>query len=419
MGKFWESPGGAVAISSIGSAGSGLFGGLFSSGSQRRQYKYNLKLQKQQQEWQKMMWELENAYNSPTREINRLIAAGVNPAVAFSNSGAGAAPVPQSGSAGGVAAPTAEMPNIGASAVAAAQNQQRIDNETKVAESTADKNEAEAEAARQQAGLSGVLKDYNEFNLGLDRDMRPITVKVRSLEYDFKNLTYALGYQDYVRGDVYTTNYPTLLGQKIEIGRIDIDNLRRSGDRILAETRLLQAQRKLTDEEAKIVKRKLVCATLDAMMARASMDAMNTNYDPMGGVNSSVWNQFKESVRRDVARRLQESETGLLAAGLDFGFQSKYGENLRKYNYETVRRGANAIRTQQYTGVIQSLAGIGMAAAGGVSAGARVQQVRLMRSWQNSARQFGVNVPYSGASYAPYTGSTVPYYFGGTEYSAF
>lgn len=40
---------------------------------------YNLKLAKQQNEWNKQQWQMENRYNSPVAQIQRMRAAGLNP----------------------------------------------------------------------------------------------------------------------------------------------------------------------------------------------------------------------------------------------------------------------------------------------------------------------------------------------------
>lgn len=412
---FWKSAGGAAVISSIGGLGSGTFSGLFSAGAQRRQYKYNLRLQRQQQDWQKYMWDLQNRYSLPVNEISRLVEAGVNPAVAFSNAGAGPAPVPQSGSAGGVSAPTAEMPNIGASAVAAAQNAQRVENETNVANSQSDKNEAEAEYYRKQAGLSGVIKDYNEFNLGIDRQLRDVTIGNRSLAYDFGKLRYAMGYQDYVRGEIYTTNFPAFLNQRMEINRQNIRLMEKSIDRIDAEVSLLQSQKQLTDDQAKVVRQKLVCAQYDAWMARFNQgiyeDATKGSYyDGDRNMWFPLRQKFVETLQNHISEQLSRSETGLLEAGLDQSFQSEYGDRLRFYNFETVRRGANLTRSRIWNGTLQSIYGMGMMAISAGNLGSTVKfRNQMVQRWNQTARDFHLEVPhFSGGNimippiYSPY-----------------
>lgn len=92
-----------LGLEIAGAAGS-LLGGLTSIGSNRRQYKFQKKLAQQQFEYQKelfnmssaeneRMWNLENAYNDPSAQRARLEAAGLNPALLYSNSASGASGV--------------------------------------------------------------------------------------------------------------------------------------------------------------------------------------------------------------------------------------------------------------------------------------------------------------------------------------
>lgn len=258
---FWSGHGGAALISAAGSFGSGLFGGLFAAGSQRRQYQYNLNLQRQQQAWQKAMWDLENQYNLPKNEIQRLLDAGVNPALAFNNAGASAAPVPNSGSAGGVSAPVAEMPNAGLAAVQASQASQRVENETKVADAQSDNLKAQAEATRKQAGLTESLTEAQDIQNRIARFTEPVMMRLPQVRLDSESVSLALLQNRKVRDD-WDTSYH-LQGIQLQqegmrsSNRLTERNVRlatKRYDELLARIDVLEASGQLTREQANSVR---------------------------------------------------------------------------------------------------------------------------------------------------------------------
>ena len=75
--------------STLGSAGSSLIGGMFGLIGQKKQYKYNSKLQEQQAALEQQNWnqqfQVQNEYNSPSAQMQRLQEAGINPV--FGSSG--------------------------------------------------------------------------------------------------------------------------------------------------------------------------------------------------------------------------------------------------------------------------------------------------------------------------------------------
>lgn len=97
----------------IGAAGS-LIGGITSSYNAKQQYKYNLKLQQQAQQyntsereatqkWNLEQWNRQNEYNSPSAQRQRLSEAGYNPYMMQDGNQAGSlTSTPQSSSANGV-----------------------------------------------------------------------------------------------------------------------------------------------------------------------------------------------------------------------------------------------------------------------------------------------------------------------------
>lgn len=70
------------------SGGLGLVGGLISHGDVKEQYKYNKKLQDNAFAHNLEMWNRQNAYNTPSAQMERLQAAGLNPNLVYGNGGA-------------------------------------------------------------------------------------------------------------------------------------------------------------------------------------------------------------------------------------------------------------------------------------------------------------------------------------------
>ena len=73
---------GAAAGSALGPVGTGvgaLVGGIGNLIGTNSANKQNMKLQKQQQDFNVQLWNMQNAYNTPEAQKQRLLAAGLNP----------------------------------------------------------------------------------------------------------------------------------------------------------------------------------------------------------------------------------------------------------------------------------------------------------------------------------------------------
>lgn len=92
---FWDGAGSAIL-----SAGASLFGGLLGSSSNesanqtnlqiaRETNEQNYKMFHEQQDWNEMMWNKMNAYNTPLMQKERLRAAGINPYAMLGSNGQG------------------------------------------------------------------------------------------------------------------------------------------------------------------------------------------------------------------------------------------------------------------------------------------------------------------------------------------
>jgi hypothetical protein len=82
--SFWKSAGKAIA-GSAGGIATGLIGGLFGIGANKRRAR---EAQKQRQ-WSESMWEKQNAYNTPKMQMERLRSAGLNPALMYGQGNTG------------------------------------------------------------------------------------------------------------------------------------------------------------------------------------------------------------------------------------------------------------------------------------------------------------------------------------------
>lgn len=93
----------ALLTAGLLSGAGSVLGGLFGMGSQSSANTANMELAKYQFEKNKEMWDLQNVYNSPVKQMERLKAAGLNPNLVYGN---GAVGNTTSG------APQMERPNI-------------------------------------------------------------------------------------------------------------------------------------------------------------------------------------------------------------------------------------------------------------------------------------------------------------------
>lgn len=64
-------------------AGTGALGALFSIGARKKAHKRSMELMDKQYKKDKEMWDYQNAYNTPVRQMERLKEAGLNPALMY------------------------------------------------------------------------------------------------------------------------------------------------------------------------------------------------------------------------------------------------------------------------------------------------------------------------------------------------
>lgn len=182
---------GSTAAGAIGNIASGATNALFGGIQARRnwkykkkemalQQKYNLENMQKQFDYQQEAWDRENRYNDPRNASARWRLAGISPNAVFGNSPGGA------GVAGSAATPDVSNPSAGGNMDTSSYHpaltpveMMRLKNDTNVANSVVNLNNAKADEAR------GNTKDPDEtkrgqklYNDGLDLTNKLIASKV-------------------------------------------------------------------------------------------------------------------------------------------------------------------------------------------------------------------------------------------------
>ena len=88
---------GATIGASMISGGSNLIGGFLNYKAQREANETNVDIAREARQWNEMMWNKQNEYNTPSAQIERMKVAGLNPALMYSQGNVGnAGSVPSS-----------------------------------------------------------------------------------------------------------------------------------------------------------------------------------------------------------------------------------------------------------------------------------------------------------------------------------
>lgn len=173
--------------SAIGSSGIDLgFNQLGKSISAAREQRYNERNMALQYEYQKKMVDYINKYNLPTKSVARWKAAGIAPQAVFGSSPGGA------GVASDASAPSSDNPGTDSNFSRFSQTlveQQRMENEKKVADSQADLNKALANKARGDTKDPDTTKRLQLLDLDrseLAKESERIQKDILDIEKDYK-----------------------------------------------------------------------------------------------------------------------------------------------------------------------------------------------------------------------------------------
>lgn len=168
----------SAGVGALGSIAGSVGGGLFSANQARKNRAFQERMYKKQVEDTLNFWNMQNEYNLPSAQLQRLKDAGLNPMLMYGQSGVQnvstgspdlpSAPHGAQGSVGSFNTPL-ELANLAL-----------LNAQTKLANSQANKNDVESEESRQRA------QDIEQDVL-LKRLTKDINVAIRYRDYDFLN----------------------------------------------------------------------------------------------------------------------------------------------------------------------------------------------------------------------------------------
>jgi len=238
------------AASSFGSSGgSGLGDALFGGIKAKRQWKYQQKAMKLQQQYaleqmsksaeyqlahDKEMFDYENAYNEPSKVFERYLKAGITPAAVLGSSGVGVNATVSTGSGGapsGGSGPSGGAPNAGG--VTPMPSDPLMIAQIGVAKSTEDRNNADASLSRAKAKeVSNRTMSPDDYKAIFDANTRAVNAGITNTKA-LADLNKSLS--DIARADADIAN--TLVGYKIQdfiaqaaVHKEQYDQIRRYND---------------------------------------------------------------------------------------------------------------------------------------------------------------------------------------------
>lgn len=325
---------------------------------QKQQHKYNKELMKLSQDWQLYMWNLANEYNLPKNEIQRLIDAGINPALAFNNGGASAAPVPSSPES---SASIGQLPNL-SNPVLSGQQAEVMAAQLEVAESTANKQNAEADAARAAAGESASRKSLNEQELSIRSD--PAFISAMAERPGLLNEIYKL---DRLTKDLDYSFSLATYGNRVESSDVDLSrnklgfvsdafqvrNLDRVYRKLGAEISYLESGSDRERAQAAVLSQLLDIRAGDALMGtlrREAIEYCQTHgvADPVTGEIVEYIDALSREYGAGVMDGIYSSRSKSVVSNEEMVYQKEHGQERRGYETELLRRQGNYYRTSQW-----------------------------------------------------------------------
>ena len=187
IGKFFSgSVGGALLNAGLGVVGNFL-GNKQAEKNQQKQNEFNAQEAQKTREWQEKMWNLNNEYNTPLAQVNRLQDAGLNPNLVYGNgsmqnvspmasSSAQASSTPFNDSIAARHAKNFDAIMRGLQTAITFQELKNKKAEGKNIESNTEKNNAEAQESQQRAKN---LETENKFNLDTF-DARKVAIELQN-----------------------------------------------------------------------------------------------------------------------------------------------------------------------------------------------------------------------------------------------
>lgn len=230
LGSLVSSVVGSIpGIGSIAQSGASALGSLFDQKSgydqslalMQKQYDYSLALQNEQNAWSESMWNKNNEYNSPSAQVQRLKAAGLNPNLAYGSLSGNVASQ--------ASAPSRNMPSVvdPSSYLVAKSVAAKTSAETNLLNAQADAARAQADKSRSDKNLVDIETSWraalNQTNIDLAKanigelDERKLLNKAlqdywdtaRNSNYYLSRSQYFLNYKqmDYLSAQINRINY--------------------------------------------------------------------------------------------------------------------------------------------------------------------------------------------------------------------
>lgn len=139
-----------VTAAALIGAGSEVSSGLFGYIGQKRQNKHNIKLAKDAREHDVNMWNMQNQYNTPQMQMQRLTEAGLNPHLMYGQGNTGNATAPQKAPVPEVGNELSSLSQMSAAPVISMYQDWRVKN------AQIENLNANADATRQNAALTAL-----------------------------------------------------------------------------------------------------------------------------------------------------------------------------------------------------------------------------------------------------------------------
>lgn len=381
----------AASMNMLGAIGSAAINAGEKRESQHRAYKYQKWLNEQLNDFQKQLWQMQwdatNAYNLPTAQIQRLMDAGINPALDFNN---GSTPNPAAvPSASSASAPSpgpsigADFGNIGSAFMA----NKKVASDIAVNDSIVAKNEADARAAEADAGLNESRRTGVDIANDVNNASKDVLINSRRLSYLQDQLDYSLGLNRLSRDNLDTSLYGVTKSLDIAQKRLDVDNAAVAYDRTLTEIDLMEERKALTRAEANLVRQRARVSAVDAYFAE-----FRRNAHIEADSDRELFDSLVDEMYNEAMSSLVESSTEVSEANLAQSYLNQYGDRLNELKFKRERAEMNDIRFRKWTSLVGSLSGVAGAV---ISRGGTVEAARIrsaaMRANRATARRFSLD----------------------------
>lgn len=319
-------PYGVSAMAELNSAINNLTSAVGASNTQKKQHENNKEMLSLEQQFQLMLWDKAMQYQTPSNEILRLQQAGVNPALAFSNAGAAAAPVPNvphGNSSSVVQPPHLDNPSLaGASAAAAAA---QIQNQTELTASQVELNTANAAKARADAGLIGNQSDLTAVQADIARVTKPLIMGNAVLDNALKGFEFALFGNKVTRDTIYTGYYPGFVSADLDLKERQIDIARKKYDWYSTTIDYIEKKGYIIPQQARLLHLqgdallgKAVISEIEGFLLKDAKDK-----------NLPLYKDFVESVKQKYANLLQDAYREAKSIANETAFEDQHGLDSR------------------------------------------------------------------------------------------